>query len=429
MAMLFCMLSFITSLKYIDSKKIIWLILLPIFYFLGLLSKENSITFLAIIPLGLYYFRDGFSKKNLIVGGILLTTTIGYLLFRNHVIGYLLTGELSKDLMNNPFAEMNILERYCTIFYTLLIYLKLIFIPHPLTHDYYPYHIPMMHITNWQVYLSIFLHLNIMYVMFIWRKKRKLVSFAIFFYIISMSIVSNLFVDVGTFMNERFAFVSSLSACIILVYFAKEVAKKYIGSNKAVLAGILGVIILLYGYKTIDRLPAWESALTLNREAIKVSKNSARANSFMSTALFNSYLKTTDQNEKIKLLTEAKPYADKAVEVHPTYFNGHKMRVGIASELFKIDRNLDNLLIAFKETLIHRPDIPFIKTFLEYVHRFEDQEKLKAFYKDVCINELMVKQQNYQWAGYYLNLAMQLDASDPQLNKALRKCKSVLSNN
>ena len=44
------------TLKYLDTKKIWYVLLSSLCLFLGLLSKENAITFLAVIPLTVYYF-------------------------------------------------------------------------------------------------------------------------------------------------------------------------------------------------------------------------------------------------------------------------------------------------------------------------------------------------------------------------------------
>ena len=56
--------------------------------------------------------------------------------------------------MNNPFLKIegnqwvpfSGAEKMATIFYTLGYYIKLLLVPHPLTHDYYPRHIDIM---NW----------------------------------------------------------------------------------------------------------------------------------------------------------------------------------------------------------------------------------------------------------------------------------------
>jgi len=226
LSLLFSLLTLQVSLKYVDQKKLIYLILIPILFFIGLLAKENTITFLAIVPAAIFLFRSKHKKSMFLISGILLLMTLLYLGLRYQIIGYLLGDEPSKDLMNNSFVGMNAVQKYATIFYTLIIYLKLHIIPHPLTHDYYPYHIPIMEFSDWQVWLSIIVHVILVGLGFLWRKSRKKLAFGLLFYFAAMSIVSNLVVSIGTFMNERFAFAASLGICIIMAYLIKTLAKK-----------------------------------------------------------------------------------------------------------------------------------------------------------------------------------------------------------
>jgi predicted membrane-bound mannosyltransferase len=44
------------ALRYLPSRKVIWLLLSGISMFLGLMSKENALTFLAVIPLDALLF-------------------------------------------------------------------------------------------------------------------------------------------------------------------------------------------------------------------------------------------------------------------------------------------------------------------------------------------------------------------------------------
>ncbi len=428
LALLFSMLTLWAALKYTDTRKVLLLIMVPILYLLGMLSKENTITFLAIIPAAIIVFRKHARAANMKVFFSLLISTIAYLVYRNYIIGYLLGGEPSNDLMNNSFLGMSSLQKYATIFYTLLIYLKLNIIPHPLTHDYYPYHIPIMNFGNWQVWLSILLHLALVGLMIVSYKRRKKLSYAIFFYIAAMSIVSNLVISIGTFMNERFAFVASLGICMILAYLIKAVAKKTSQPHRLTLV-LAGLLLFLYGFKTMTRVPAWESELTLNQAAIKVSKNSARANSFMATALFNKYKNISDATEKKRLLAEAQPYAKKAVAIHPSYYNGHLMSCGIAAERYKYDRDLDKLLAEFKQVTLARPDVEFLQTYLDYLNGRADKATLMAYYKDICINGLMNQQRKYSWALKFLKLASALDPNDAEIRQAIRTAYSALGQN
>ena len=56
LALLFSLATLYASLRYMDKKNIMWMLSSCVLFFLALLSKENSITFLAIIPMSIYFF-------------------------------------------------------------------------------------------------------------------------------------------------------------------------------------------------------------------------------------------------------------------------------------------------------------------------------------------------------------------------------------
>ena len=63
----------------------------------------------------------------------------------------------------------------------------------------------------------------------------------------------------------------------------------------------IGLLVLFaggYGFKTIERVPAWKNEMTLNRAAAKVSVNSARANQFMGYGLYREGLEMTNGEDK-----------------------------------------------------------------------------------------------------------------------------------
>ena len=97
--------------------------------FLALLAKENALTFLAIIPLTLYFFKNASIKQLGSVLVPLLVASIAYLVIRYQVIGYFLSpnGKEITDIMNNPFYGLGGAEKMATVFYTLGLYLKLLF--------------------------------------------------------------------------------------------------------------------------------------------------------------------------------------------------------------------------------------------------------------------------------------------------------------
>jgi len=158
MALLFSLASLYAALRYMDKNSSYWLSFSSVFLFLGLLSKENAITFLAVIPMTIYFFNknnaQGLAKLMVILSGI----TLLYLWIRFSFSGVPSLTAVSQDLMNNPFLGMTFLEKMSTIFYTLGKYVLLLVFPHPLTHDYYPYAIPKVNITNPYALASILLY-------------------------------------------------------------------------------------------------------------------------------------------------------------------------------------------------------------------------------------------------------------------------------
>ena len=421
MAFLFSMLTLFLCTKFYDTRKWQNLIFASLAFLLGLFSKENAITFLAVVPFAILLFRPVFKSRLIFILSNLVVCTIIYLAVRINALGYLMIDNPSTDIMNNPFVNLDTLEKYGTIAYTLLVFLKLNFVPLQLTHDYYPFHVPIMGIGDWQVWLSLVLHLGLAAAVFYYWKKKPVISFALGFYIATLSIVSNIFVNVGTFMNERFAFMASLGMCILMALAYQKLREKTNeGLPPKVLMTLFSIFILAYSYKSFDRVFAWENELTLNQAAIKVSKNSARANSFTATAYFNRYKEITDQNERQELLSLARPYAERAIEILPDYLNANLMMTGILAEEYKFDRDLNKLLLGFKDVASRRPDVEYLTTYLKYLNdSSSSKEDLVNFYLDLGYRILYQEQKKYNWAIHYLLLADQKDPNNPRVYTAL----------
>ncbi len=430
LAMIFALWTLFFAIKYNRTEKFKYLLFTPILFFLGLLAKENVITFLAVVPLFLYCFESTSVKKSALILGTLLLTTIAYLIYRISVIGYLIGEVQFTDVMNNPFLGMDFSTKYATIAYTLTEYLRLSFFPHPLTHDYYPYHIPISSWTDLKPIIAIISHLAILSLGVYGALKKKIWGFSLLFYLLTLSIVSNVFIGVGTFMNERFLFMPSLGFCLAIAYLFRKYGIKH--QNKVInYTSWIFMMILISGfsYKSFTRVPAWQNGLTLNSEAIKVSKNSARANSFMSTAIFEDARDVTDRNKKLSMLREALPYAQKATDMIPDYKNANIMYCGIYAEIYKLDRNETELLKGFKTTISRRPDVEYLGQFLDYFDsRAQDVQSLRQFYFDCGYNILFRQQRRMDWALHYLKRGFALDQTDPIINKGLAEVYQALNN-
>jgi protein O-mannosyl-transferase len=419
MVLLFSLLCLYYMIKYAFDKKNQQLIWANLFLMLALLSKENAITFLAVIPLTLYTFTNNSLWSSLKLTATPMVTAIVYLLWRFSVAGVPEFGKEIPDLMNNPFLGMKGGEKSATIFYTLWMYIKLLVFPHPLSHDYYPYAIPVMNWGSLKSIGSLLLHAGIAYVGIRNFKKQNIVSWSVFYYLITLSIVSNFVINLGTFMNDRFIYMSSVGYAVIVAYgLYKMSAWKKLPQASIVSLLIFSIVTGLYTFRSYTRVPDWKDAIALNESAVVTCPNSARANSFMATAFFNKYKETQDKNEQMRLLNEAYPYAEKAVEIFPKYLNGNIMVSGIAAEIFKQDRDVASILSKFEEVAQRRPDVPFLTEFLKYLNGtvFYHGE-LVGFYNRVA--DHLLQQNNVKWAGHYLNLGLEIGPEIPEIHERL----------
>ena len=115
-------------LRFLPSQNKLWLVASGISMFLGLMSKENAITFVAAIPLTMYFFTNAKAKDYIWAVLPSLLASIIYIIIRTNVIGYLFNSGIKiTDLMNDPFVEMNSGQKFATIMYTLLDYLRLLY--------------------------------------------------------------------------------------------------------------------------------------------------------------------------------------------------------------------------------------------------------------------------------------------------------------
>ena len=427
MAMLASVASWYLVWKYHESSKKSLLAWASAVFFLGLLSKENTITFIAVIPLAFYFFTErslGFLFKTTLP---LLATTIAYLILRFNTAGVPDFSEEIPELMNNPFLGMSGTEKSATLFYIFLKYLKLALIPWPLSHDWYPYAISIQSWSKTGPLIGLLIGLLLL-VAALWKFKSKgLLAFCILSFFAMYSIVSNVVINVGTFMNDRFLFMASMSIVLGLSYILCRLPEWASFIPKSASKICAAFIIIIWGGLSYARVPVWENALALNTSAVKVASGSARANSFMSTALFNDFLAQPNKSEYKHLLAESKIYADKALDIYPTYGNGLTMRVGVASEYYKLDRKVEPLLDEFYRVIVVKPDLPFLTEFLQYLNNLgsHDSDLVKFYLK---AGNKLISQRKYDWAIHYLDMGAKLSPGNTQISQSIAEAYSLGGN-
>ncbi len=439
LALLGSLFALYAALKYGDTGQKRWLALSGFSLFLAMLSKENALTFVAIIPITIWFFRS----KDKTVGSsgitpitvVLFAVALLFILIRYRALGFMVGhGKAVTDLMNDPFLGMTGSERLATISLTLGWYIKLLFVPHPLTHDYYPYHVPKVNWSDWRALAGAGIHVA----MGIWAvlnfRKGKLLAYLILFYVLTLSIVSNLFVSVGTFMNERFVFMPSVAFCILLAWLLTQklplLIKEQPGAFNILGAMLAATIGGLYAYGTITRVPDWETAFTLNKSAVQSSPNSARAQSFYVTALYQEkYLKIKDEKLQEPYVDTMEYHINKALEINPDYGAALIMKSAVAAARFEQDHQLDKF---FHELTYIMEKIPYntnFRNFLDqYMKRLEasNSDKYVPFCHRTGYDFYFKKKNDAKTAKVFLEYGLNRQTEDIRIFKALQEVYTAL---
>lgn len=343
------------SLRAYYENNPVFQVVTGIFFFLGLLAKENAITFLAIAPFTYYFFTKASPKKIVLQSLPFLAAAAVFLIIRTAILDFSL-GTTTTELMNNPFVKVEgnqyipftFAEKMSTIFYTLGKYIQLLIFPYPLTHDYYPRHIGVLSFANWKVLLSLITYLGLIVYAIRGTFKKDPVAYGILFFIATISIASNIVFPIGTNMSERFAFMPSIGFTVIVAVLLYRLAKmlapdksitKFEDLNKSLM--IVAAISLVFGIGTFTRNQAWKDNFTLFTTDIKTSPNSAKLRNAVGGELTTQSLKEKNENKRQSMLVEAEGHLVEALKIHPNYKNAYLQLGNINNYLQRYEQSID----------------------------------------------------------------------------------------
>jgi hypothetical protein len=270
---------------YTKNNNPLLLALALISYTLGIFSKESTIVAVALAPLYLYYFTDADINKILIASVVMLIGAGIFLVAREHAIGWFLhQPQKDPSALDNVLAMTKLDQTKVggyqphlfipTVIYLMGYYVYTLFIPYPLSCDYSFASVNVEGLDSWKFWLSFILFAAVIYFAIKTIKKKNIIGFGILWFLIASSIISNLFIVIGTSFGERLMFLPSIGWCIAVVgalyyllnYYNQNAAEMNImtGLKKyATLFIILGIVGCAYGWKTMDRNKDWYKDFTL----------------------------------------------------------------------------------------------------------------------------------------------------------------------
>jgi protein O-mannosyl-transferase len=354
LAFLFSILTCNYVLQYFDNQKIINIILALLCYAIALFSKESAVTFLAIFPLTIYFFKkDTTLSQNIKISALMLLPVVLFLFCRAQVLGAQVGIDNVSPLDNFMFAQTGA-NKLAAAICMAGFYFKTLVFPHPLVSDMGYNQVQISGLGDWKVLLSALVYLALLGFAFYKIKEKSLVSFGILFALITFSISSNIFITIGTGYGERLIYVPSLGFVIALIagltsFIPKNDDEKnpFLPNHATLKYGVFA-LLAMFSIETIARNPAWKDSFSLYETDVNSAPNCAKINYHYALEL----TKKGRDNKDNTLIDKAITHFEKAISIYPTYADAFG-EMGLAY-FYKGDQ--DNALKYYTKAAELQPD-------------------------------------------------------------------------
>ncbi len=328
--------------RYVLHQKLPFLLSGSFILLMALFTKESAINFVPVLLLFLLIFSSPMqlSRKFALRIALSVSLVMAFAFSLRHLATHSPSAEETvPELLNQVYLNADTEQHISGILYVYGLGLKLLFLPYPLTHDYYPYHpfrtfaelergiTPYPGFTEWPVLLSAGALLLLLFLLFFsfFRRhlhfKYRLIAFCISVFFGTTLLYANIFFEIGSFFNERFLFVASLSPALLFGYAVGSLRQR-----KKLPAYILLLLFsIAFAVVSAMRISDWKDDNHLVLADARVSTGSARANLIAAEAS----LRLGQRNDRADLHLLQAPfntfteqgvfYAERALKIYPTY--------------------------------------------------------------------------------------------------------------
>ena len=433
-------------IKYAEKGKINTLITGGACMFLALLSKETAITFLFVIPLAFFFYRNENKKRGLHITAATVLATIVFLAIRFAVLKTYHADNMSDvHFMDNPLVKAHgYAERLATAMLVLGFYIKLLLVPYPLVCDYSYNSIPFAGFSNPGVIVSLIVYLSLIGAgIFLLTKNRKdPFAFGILFFLITISLFSNIALLIGAIMAERFTFFASVGFCLLLAL----IIDKWIGQpkepgssifNNRKIAGVVLTIGGIYALMTISRNSDWYSNTTLYNKDVAKAPGNSRLYYYVGTDNIITAADETDPAAKKQLIEDGIRALKRSLAIFPdlpltasqigheyfvmAQYDSAELYMKKATTLDPTDTLSNNTLAAtYYYEQKYQESIHTCKNAIYYFHKY-----VKAY---LNIGSCYLHMNNYDSAVYYYKQAISIDPENGSSYAHLAKAYTQMGN-
>lgn len=414
---LFALLALAAAIKFARNQNNGWLFGVFACMVLSLLSKLSSLTFLAVIPLTIYFFESSNKKVILKLIGVLMVPILLFMLINSQLIE--VTGNRNLLFIENPLFVngAGFLEKIPMAFYTVYYYLKLLVFPHPLL-SYYGYQeVTIVGWENMYVWIGLIITIPLLVFTLLKLKTKSVLVYGIAFFFVTISMFSNLVKPAVGIIADRFTYIPSLGFCIALgwlllkifkIDIAKTASENFPKLNYAFI-GILAILFLVSFAKIITRNQDWKDFNSLLVRDLKFAPKSVKLNMLLADdQFFKVTKKKLGEKEKDSLLNSATFYYNQAIAMYPDHYPAHNNLGALYTMKGDLKKSLDEFLKASEDPK------PRAKTFLNlglsYYANKNNEKAIESLKRSIDIET------NYE---AYHNL-MNIYYEDGKLDEALQ---------
>ena len=155
--------------------------------------------------------------------------------------------------------------------------------------DYSASEITIINVSDYRFWIALTFYLSLFIYAIIRLKMKDIIAFCILFYLITIAIVSNLFVIIGTVMADRLLYIPSLGFCLMIAILLNRIIignsstkeriitlGSFLSNNKRIFYAT-SIILLFYSIKTWSRNPIWKDNNSLYTQGVKDAPMSSRS--------------------------------------------------------------------------------------------------------------------------------------------------------
>lgn len=409
LSFLLCLLSLDQYLTYKEKGNMSSILLAMLLYFMAYLCKESTISFLPVFPLFVYFkgklslsleleSRSGLQSS---LNGIqwMIIPTIVFLLIRHSILN-------SSDMFsaappsvadNALMYAKDSLTQLTGAVAMLGLYLYKLIVPINLSFDLSYPDVSPAKIGDWKFIVSALILLTLLGWAIKEFKKGSIISFALFFFFITVAVSSNIFMRIGTHYGERLMYVPSFGIVLLISMLIIHFLEKKESSSKSFTMPtivVAGAVVILFSGLTIARNPVWESNETLYNSGLISAPNSARVHYYVGLyKVKTDYLETLPEKDRDAAFNDGVVHLKKSIELYP-FFTDAWTQLGIASYRIK---NYPEALKYYEEAVKLNPYDPVVlnnsgsvyfdmQNYNEALKRYQQAVKYKPDYADAFMN-------------------------------------------